>query len=251
MRKHWLWFVRGLPFGLANILPGISGGTVALVLGYYDEVVAAVKGLRFAALVPWVLGIGASILGGSWLILSLLERHTTSVYAVMLGFIFASAALVARHSDLRERRQLWAFVALGAAGAWLFAGTRLTAPMAEPSMISLFFVGVAASSAMIVPGISGAAVFLIFGYYQPILEAVTQLDFTVLVPTGAGVVAGVLLLAHIMNFLLRQWPHLTYALLSGLILGSTRMVLVEPTVWHGILFAVGFAAALRLGPVKL
>jgi len=77
------------------------------------------------------------------------------------------------------------------------------------------------------------------------------LDLAVLLPTAAGIVMGVFVLAAAMEYLLRRYPNTTYALLAGLILGSTRMVLIEPTPLHAVLFAAGFGLAIRLGPVRL
>ncbi len=250
MKEHWIWFFRGIPFGIANILPGISGGTIALMLGYYDGMVEAVRCVRLGALIPLALGVGASILAGSWTVLTLVQLYPAPTYAVMLGFLAASGLIIAAKADMRYAPR-WFVLVLGTAAAWGFAAARGGAVGAEPGMLGLVVVGMAASSAMLVPGISGAAVFLLFGYYEIILEGVTRLDLAVLLPTAAGIVMGVFVLAAAMEYLLRRYPNTTYALLAGLILGSTRMVLIEPTPLHAVLFAAGFGLAIRLGPVRL
>lgn len=251
VKNFWTWFLRGLPFGLANLLPGISGGTVALVLGYYTDLVGAIRRLQLRLLVPWALGTAASIFAGSWTVLGLLKTFPEPVYGALVGFLLASAYMVLRQSAWRGlpwTSFLW-LLAGAATAVWLAGEPALAA--ARPSLLWIVLIGMGASATMLVPGVSGAAFFVLFGYYENVLEAVSQFDVAFLIPLAGGMILGLLLLAGVMEWLLQRHAQITYLFLTGLIAGSVRMVLPQPSAVALLAVAAGLFLSLRLETVKL
>ncbi len=238
------WF-RGLCMGAADIVPGVSGGTIALLLGHYERLVAAISHFdrRFLRLVfsrrigeaadyvdlrflmALVIGIGTGVVSLASLMHYLLEHHLTATYAVFSGLVAVSSWIVAR----RIRRWNAGSVALGALGAaTAFFICRLT-PMHTPlTPLTAFFSAAVAICAMILPGISGAFVLLVLGVYHPVTELIKGLPrgevsidgVELVVVFGAGCLAGLLAFSRLLRWLLEHRHDGTMAVLVGLMLGS-------------------------------
>ena len=228
--------------GTADLIPGVSGGTMALILGIYQELIASLGSLTsgpflealarlrlrraFALanggfLTAVLLGIATAVVALSRLMHWLLGRHPGAVHAFFFGLILASAGLVAR----RVRR--WSAVAavgafLGAIGAfWLVGLTPATTPSTSGFLL---LSGALAVCALMLPGISGAFVLVLLGKYDAALAAVSRLDATVLLPLAAGAALGLLTFARLLAWLLRRAHDPTLAVLAGFMLGSLRKV---------------------------
>ncbi len=248
VRNFLLWFLRGLPLGVANVLPGISGGTIMLLLDYYYQVVYAIKHLQFPKLIPFGLGVMMSILLSARLVVWLLGTFPHSVQGILLGLICASVWVVFKQIGRDRRGLLWVVFIGGFTFVVVLSVLSGSAvDLSEHKFVGLFLAGGFASTAMLLPGISGATVLVVLGMYELALTAVVNLQLSILLPLGLGAVGGLLTLAWIMSYLLTYYPRVTLALLAGMISGSIPMLVVEN--WHFLsLFwaLLGFAGVVWL-----
>lgn len=225
------------------MVPGVSGGTIALLVGVYAELVGSIQaatsrellrvlrpgGLAayWRAIHGWFLlalglGIATAILSLAKVISHLLQAYPVLVWAFFFGLIVASILLIAR------RVPRWSLIRVG-----LFAvGTAAGATIALAGGINFLsgplgntLAGALAICAMILPGISGSFILLLLGKYAAIIEAVHRLDVGVLLPFAGGALVGLLSFSHLLSWLLRRWEHATLALLLGFMTGSM------PRVW--------------------
>ncbi|GAP09881.1 predicted membrane protein [Bellilinea caldifistulae] len=232
--------IRGFLMGTADAVPGVSGGTVALLVGIYEELIQSIRAvadlrhlqrvfrLQFKALLdelPWkfllalVLGIFAGAVTLAHLLENLLETQPLFVWAFFFGLVAASAVVVAR------RVRVWG----GANVLLLIGGAVITylvvglVPMDTPDTFLAFFLsGMIAICAMILPGISGAFVLVLLGKYQDVLAAVTGLDIPRLIVFLLGAVVGISLFSRVLGWLFRRFHDATITLMIGLMLGSLR-----------------------------
>ena len=244
---------RGLLMGSADIIPGVSGGTVALVLGIYERLITAIShfdltmlrhvrrgewsaaarhvDLRFLAALGFgiLLGVGslASVMH------HLLEHHRQQTLAAFFGLIVISSFLVARMVEVRSARHAWflAAVALVAAvGAYWLVG--LPFLEGQPGYGYLFLCGMVAISAMILPGVSGAFILLVLGKYAEVtgvIKDVVRLNITTghlatLMVFAAGCAVGLISFSKLLRWLLARHKSLTMAALCGLMTGSLRRI---------------------------
>ncbi|MDG2308703.1 MAG: DUF368 domain-containing protein [Candidatus Binatia bacterium] len=240
---------RGLLMGAADIVPGVSGGTMALILGIYERLIAAIShidltllglvknrrwgdamahaDLRF--LVTLLAGIGAGVVSLASLMHYLLEHEMAATFGAFFGLILASSWLVAKLIEHWGPGE-FASAALGAVFAFWLTG--LVPVVAEPSYPYIFFSGSVAICAMILPGISGAFVLLILGMYYHVtglLKGLASGGFTgdaimTLVVFGAGCVTGILVFSRVLRFLLDRFHGVTMAVLCGFMFGSLRKI---------------------------
>ena len=241
-RAYLLLYLKGILMGSADVIPGVSGGTVALLVGIYEELINSISRLTEAdvwhnlrrgdirALIttlPWrflgvlLLGIMTAVLSLAHVLEDLLEYYPVSVWSVFFGLIAASVVSV------RKRVSRWhvpTYVAF-AIGAVLAFGLVGLSPTTSPTAWWFLVIsGFIAICALILPGISGAFILVLLGKYERILAAVTNLDLFVLACVAAGAVLGLLSIARLLRWTLARYHDLTIALLCGFMLGSLRKV---------------------------
>ncbi len=295
--RSWIDYIgliaRGFAMGSADVVPGVSGGTMAFILGIYAELIFSIRAvgrkefwdalLHFrireaiqAINLPFLVALGSGIIlafltlakGIEWMLLN----KPVYIWSFFFGLVLASVITVAR------RIKQWTVVLgiallLAAVGAYLLVGA---VPAQTPNTILYIFLsGALASTAMILPGISGAFILVLLGKYQFALSAVNNRDLMSLAILSAGAAVGLVTFAQVLGWLFRKHHDLTVAILTGFMLGSLRKlwpwkVVVEsitdshgntiPTVVHNvlpsafnmevvialILATVGFAAVLLL-----
>ncbi|MGB7979349.1 MAG: DUF368 domain-containing protein [Candidatus Nanopelagicales bacterium] len=244
-------FLRGMAMGSADIVPGVSGGTVALVLGIYHRLVTAIRtgssalgrflrlDLRggvaklgevdWTLLIPLLLGILTAVVLLAGTIEHQLEAHPVQMSGLFLGLVAGSTVVATGLLTRRETRE-WAiillagaafFVALGfMSGGSADAGTA----GAQPTLWQFFGAGAIAICAMILPGVSGSFLLVTLGMYAPVLAAVNARDLTVLVVFGLGCVTGLALFSQFLHWALTEHYDAVMAVLIGLMLGSTRVL---------------------------
>ncbi|MFW6115366.1 MAG: DUF368 domain-containing protein [Thermodesulfobacteriota bacterium] len=233
--------IKGFCMGAANVIPGVSGGTMALILGIYEELIDAVaslniKVLRLAAALriraaleavswPLLLPVGLGILLATLMlarILSvLLESYPVIIWSFFFGLILASVFTVSRVVQ-RWNKYVFGAAALGAVGAFFLFGL---VPTATPNAIWFLFIsGALAMCAMILPGISGAYILVLLGKYRYALEALNKGDLAALFILAAGAVVGLLSFVRVIGWLLKRYHDITMAVLIGLMLGSLRQI---------------------------
>lgn len=235
---------RGAVMGLADVVPGVSGGTMALVLGIYGRFIAALAALDaqlvvlvFGAtskngrnalgaharatdlvfLIQLGLGIALALVAGAHMVGVLIEAYPVALMAVFFGLILASVRLPWSHiAAVRARHFVLAVVGAVAAATLAF----LPAASGSPGALVLVGAGFIAICAMLLPGISGSAVLVLIGVYPAVLAAVRELQLVRLALFAAGAALGLLLASRAIRALLRKWADLTLAVLTGLMIGS-------------------------------
>lgn len=262
LRAWGLLFAKGFCMGAADVVPGVSGGTMALVLGIYEELLRSIKsidmhffrllaGLQFKAalraiplafLVPLLGGILCAIFTLAKILSWLLATHPVGIWSFFFGLILASALLVGHRIDDWQTGPIGGLVGSVVAAYILVGIVPLTTPDAP---VFLFLCGAIAICAMILPGISGSFILVLLGKYQTILEAVHGLDFTTLLIFGTGAVTGLMLFVRLLNWLLERYHAVTLACLTGLMIGSLRKI------WPWKAFDATQQAALNVLPPEI
>ncbi|WP_462353673.1 polyprenyl-phosphate transporter [Alistipes timonensis] len=239
--RYIILALKGCAMGMADVVPGVSGGTIAFISGIYEELLDSIRSVnatalklllrfRFAEfwrhingrfLLPVLLGIAVAIFSLARLMTYLLVNHPIAIWSFFFGLIVASALLVARQIGRWDWRTLLAFV-VGAVAAWWIT---VATPAETPN--DWWFVmlsGAIAICAMILPGISGAFILLLLGKYQYIMHAVGEFNIPVIVVFVIGAAAGIISFSHLLSWLLKHWHDVTVAVLMGFMVGSLNKV---------------------------
>ncbi len=232
---------KGFCMGAADVVPGVSGGTMAFILGIYEDLINAIKSFDLKSLhllmgfkirlllgrVSWqfLLALGTGILIAifslaeilSWL----LQNKPVLIWSFFMGLILASVLSVSRHVK-RWKTSTWICLLVGIIGTYILVGL---VPGSTPNAPwFLFMSGAIAICAMILPGISGSFILVLMGKYQYILEAVNQRDLFTLLVVAAGAGTGIIVFSRLLGWLLKKHHDLMVAILTGLMLGSLRKV---------------------------
>lgn len=240
MKNALLLYVKGMAMGAADVVPGVSGGTVAFITGIYDELLRSIAAVPNAVgpllrgrvaeawrtananfLVILFAGIITSILSLAKVISYLLEHHPIPVWSFFFGLILVSVHLVGKQI---ERRNLSRLISLCLGIGFAYWITVAAPVQWSASPVSLFFAGAIAICAMILPGISGSFILVLLGLYPIILDAVKALDLGVMLVFAGGCLVGLLSFARVLSWILNRWRDLTLAFLTGLMLGSLNKV---------------------------
>lgn len=224
----------GAVVGVANIIPGVSGGTMAVVLGVYQKMleVMGLKNIRknIPFLIPFGIGAVVAILAFSRAIEFLLGTYPVATNFAFLGLIIGSVPMI--FGKIKEMGKGKGLSPLSIAAFAVMLGFMLwmaSATGGNPDVITdvdlkialyLAAVGAISSFSMILPGVSGSFVMLLLGAYPTVLAAISRFDFLVIIPTGCGIVLGLLLGSRLVSWLLEHFPQPTYCGIMGLIIGS-------------------------------
>lgn len=244
-KSSWLdWlgiYLRGFAMGAADVVPGVSGGTIAFITGIYARLIGAISSvdaeffrrvtrlqwrqawhhLDASFLVCLFGGILSSIVSLSHLVSYLLAHHEVLVWSFFVGLVLASSIVLLRDIDHWQ----WAKVALlivGIVAALLINMLRPT--QVDPSLGYIFVCGMIAICAMLVPGISGSFLLLIFGVYAAVLEAIKSFDLTVIAVFASGALIGLLSFSKLLNWALARAQSHIFALLTGFLVGSVSLI---------------------------
>ena len=273
--------LRGVAIGIANIIPGVSGGTMMVSMGIYDEVICAVTGIfrqwkqSVRTLFPYAVGMGAGIVGLSFVISHLFARYPLQTAMLFIGLIFGGLPLLLPKVAGRtpSAAELAVFAVFFGLIVWMQfwgEGHSKLLTVDAGTMLSLFFIGALAAAAMVIPGVSGSMLLMSLGYYTPIIDhinafviAVVTLDFStvwycvgILAPFGIGVLLGAFLIAKLVEYLLKRHERMTYFAILGLVAASPVAVFSGSGIgeagigaWAAgiILFALGVGLAWLFG----
>lgn len=243
--------LRGFLMGAADIVPGVSGGTIALVVGIYERLVRSIRAAssalgrllkgdlegfrRWLATVEWgflaalVGGILLAVLALAGLITRLLEDHPEPMAGLFMGLIAGSVVIAWRLVSSWTSKRLWVVAGVAVAG-FILLGVRkgtseeTVAQAANPALIVFFIAGAIAICAMILPGISGSFLLVLLGMYGPVLDAVDQRDVLTLLVFVVGTVTGLALFSQALHWALLHHHDTVMAGLIGLMAGSARVV---------------------------
>ena len=234
--------------GSADIVPGVSGGTIALITGIYERLIYAISSIRFSFLkpllkanfsdfkeklfeeidfelfIPLILGIGIAFITLAKVISYLLDTQTAYTFSFFLGLILASAYIL--YTKLENFNfNLIIMSLIGIILSYIFVGLNPIAT--NHSLIVIFISGLIAICAMILPGISGSFLLLLLGQYQYMLNALNSRNLVEIFVFGIGAVIGILGFSKLLNYLLERYESSTMAFLIGIMLGTLRLPVMK------------------------
>lgn len=240
-RNYFGLFARGAAMGAADVIPGVSGGTIAFITGIYTELIESIRSfdtqlfkllftgkfrdawakINGAFLFSVLIGIGASIFSLARVMKYLLETHPILVWSFFFGLIIASAVLVARQIEKWNATTIISGIVGTAVAYWI----TVVSPASTPD--TWWFVmlsGAVAICAMILPGISGAFILLLMGKYAYVIDAVSTMNLSVLGVFAVGAIIGIVSFSHLLSWLLKKHHGLTVAMLIGFMVGSLNKI---------------------------
>lgn len=240
-REYFLLFLKGMTMGAADVVPGVSGGTIAFITGIYEELLGSIRSVNGEAvkllsrfnlkgfwkhvngnfLLTLIGGILFSVASLSNLILFLLENYPEMLWSFFFGLIVASAVVVSK----KITRWSVPVIVAGLVGVVIAYYITVASPTQTPETYwFVFLCGAIAICAMILPGISGSFLLVLLAKYEFILNAVKELKIAVVLTFAVGCVTGLLLFSHVLNWMLKRYHNISVALLTGFMVGSLNKV---------------------------
>ncbi|MDG2497942.1 MAG: DUF368 domain-containing protein, partial [Flavobacteriaceae bacterium] len=235
--------LKGMAMGAADVVPGVSGGTIAFISGIYEELIGTLNNINFLLLkhlktqglkstwkkangpflLALLLGVFVSIVslakGVEWV----LEHHPILLWSFFFGLILSSIIYVGKQIKTTAKDfKIFIAMAIGAAIAYLI--TTINPSVASDTNLFLFFAGALAICAMILPGISGAFILVIIGAYAPVLEAINSRNLKTILIFGAGAVVGLLSFSKLLKWLFEKYHRMTLAVITGFMIGSLNKI---------------------------
>lgn len=241
LKEYLLITLKGMGMGAADVVPGVSGGTIAFITGIYEELIDTInkvnlvtiqilfkqgfkpfwKELNGNFLVALFAGIFISIISLARLITYLLDTHPIAIWSFFFGLVLASIPLVAKSVKNWSGSRYFGFTA-GAIIAYLITDLP---PVEDPGATWYLFVsGMIAICAMILPGISGSFILLLLGSYSTVLQAVNDRNFLSIAVFGGGCIVGILAFSRFLKWMFSRYHDVTIAILSGFLLGSLNKI---------------------------
>ena len=235
-------FFKGIFMGIADAIPGVSGGTIALLLGIYEELISTISGLNFNLLIDlkqngfksfWkklngnflvtlIVGIGISLIFFIKISSKLLNDYPMFIWSFFLGLIIATVYVIFK---LIKK---WDYINIISAFATIILSSILSSISVNSSdEISLLYIlvcGIIASSAMILPGISGSLILVIMGVYKVLIDSVNNLEISIIFTFIIGAITGLISFSKILSWLFNNYKNLTYSIMLGLVIGSIGKV---------------------------
>lgn len=277
--------LKGMVIGIANIIPGVSGGTMMVSMNIYDKLIHCITHLfsEFKKSVGFLLsiaiGMGIAIIASSFFLEELFAKVPIQTNMAFIGLILGGLPAIGKNVKGNKVKVghivaglIFFVVVVGLAALGETEGNAADMTFNFINVIKLFVVGLIAAGTMVVPGVSGSMMLMLMGYYQPILSTVTDfisalvaLDmdgilkgFGVLVPAGIGILAGIFLIAKLIEIIFSKFPLYAYWAIIGLIIASpVAIVLMNMTAFAAInvvsaltglvALGVGFVIAMKLG----
>lgn len=275
--------LKGAVIGVANIIPGVSGGTMAVSMGIYDKLIHCVthilkefkKSMKFLG--PIGIGMVLALVGLSFIIEAAFEHFPAQTNLLFIGLILGGLPAILKKvkgNTIRISHIIPAVVFFGlvVGFAALGSGEGSDADMTFNALnvVKFFGVGVIASATMVIPGVSGSMILMLMGYYQPIIEtintfvrALTAFDVPallsccgILIPMGIGIVVGIVVIAKLIEIVFEKWPLVAYWAIIGLIVASPIAIIlmsefgaitVITVLTSVVTFILGFVGAKLLG----
>ncbi|MBP5250760.1 MAG: DUF368 domain-containing protein [Lachnospiraceae bacterium] len=281
--KFILDVLRGIVIGIANVIPGVSGGTMMVSMGVYDDIIGSINNLfkqfkkSILTLLPYVIGMLIGIVGFAKAIEMLFEKFPIPTALLFIGLIFGGIPMMWKRATKKKIDvlsvilfALFFALVIGLQFLGNMEGVDKSLDFSIPHMFIGLLIGVVAAATMIIPGVSGSMVMMVLGYYNTIIAAINlavdslvSADFPglfkaagILAPFGIGVVVGIFAVAKLIHWLLKNHEAKTYCAILGLVVASPYPVYVNSGVTSVttiaviigiIMFAVGFFGALKLG----
>ena len=251
MLQWILDILRGAVIGVSNIIPGVSGGTMAVSMGIYDRVIYAVNNLfkqfkkNFKELLPIIIGVLIGLFAFAALIGTLLGTKSSEIPMTRLPTNFAFIGLILGGLPaIYQRVNMKSAKGPGVVLFLIFLALVVVLPLLNPpeartvdhsigTILLMIPLGAIASSTMVIPGISGSMILMLLGYYNPVINAMNDLragdwsSLAILAPYVVGLLVGIVFIAKLMNFLLKKHAALTFSAIFGLVIGSPVALLMQ------------------------
>jgi len=242
LKDYSIILLKGVAMGAADVVPGVSGGTIAFISGIYEELLESISSISFKTievlktqginaawkqingnfLISLLIGIGISVVSLAKIISWLLENEPVLLWAFFFGLVVASIFFIGKQIT---KWNVVTFIVLAGGTILAYWVTTLQPLVTENSSSVFFFIsGAFAICAMILPGISGAFILVLLGAYKPVLEAVHNRDFKIIIIIGAGAIMGLLTFSRLLKWLFHHHKNLTLAILTGFVLGSLNKI---------------------------
>ncbi|HDB2570142.1 TPA: DUF368 domain-containing protein [Staphylococcus aureus] len=275
----WINILKGFAMGTSDLVPGVSGGTIALLLGIYNQFIASISGIfsrrfwpSFTFLIPIIIGMLLAMGSLSNLFNYLLSQHHIPTMFFFGGLIIGIVPYLLKISNYKTSFTTKHYMMVIAGIAILIVITLMnngdkhageTLTLSTSLIIKYFIAGMCASSAMLLPGISGSFMLLVFGVYGTVMLAISEvvkLNFAglpILLAVGFGVLAGFIISSKIIQYFLTHHKLMTFALIIGFVVGSLFAVFPGlPTnivMWFVslVVFIIGFIVSLTLGRITV
>jgi len=257
MTFFWVFF-NGILMGIANVIPGLSGGTLLLLTGIYPRFIKVFSSLHPTHLKAYhwrengffilVIGLGAliSIFAMSKVMSWLLDQHPVPVYLLLMGLIIGSIDIIVKKIRFSSRSSRYAVIAGIAVIICLVIFSSLGDQPAFSSQnihpILLITAGVVAAATMVLPGVSGSMILLLLGLYKPIVDSVSNLNIMNICYIALGALVGILAASRLIKWLLERYTSTTYAFLFGLIVASLIDLFPLSAVGNFWIFIIGIIA---------
>jgi len=240
-KKYFLIYLKGIGMGSADVVPGVSGGTIAFITGIYETLLDAIKKVDLEALsllkkfqikalwkhvngsflLPLFAGIGTSVISLASVIVGLLETYPIQVWSFFFGLIIISALIVLKSIKKWNIAVFLSIIIGGAIAYFIVSSTPAETP--EGAWF-LFIAGAVAICAMILPGISGSFILLLFGKYEYVLSALKEFRIVDILIFATGCIVGILSFSRLVSWLLKKYHQVTIGVLAGFMLGSLYKV---------------------------
>ena len=229
--------------GISDAIPGVSGGTIALLLGIYEELIHTISSLNFdqilylrkngfksfwskingGFLFSLLLGIGVSLISFVKISAILLDKYPLFVWSFFLGLIIATVYVIYKLIEkLNFRNILFVLISIMAT---LLLSSFSTVEINNIGLLYILFCGIIASSAMILPGISGSLILVILGVYTFLINALNNLDILIIIAFILGAIIGLLGFSRVLKYLFNNYRNITYSIMLGLVIGSIPKIL--------------------------
>jgi putative membrane protein len=241
LKKYFLIYLKGIGMGSADVVPGVSGGTIAFITGIYETLLDSIKKVDLEALnylkkfqikelwnhvngsflFPLLAGIGTSVIALASVIVGLLKTYPIQVWSFFFGLIIISALIVLKSI---KHWNIGVFFAIIIGGALAYFITSSTPTETPEGAWFLFIAGAVAICAMILPGISGSFILLLFGKYEYVLSALKEFRIVDILIFAAGCIVGILSFSRLVSWLLKKYHQVTIGVLAGFMLGSLNKV---------------------------
>ena len=278
--KSIFLIIKGFFMGLANLIPGVSGGTIAITLGIYDKLISCIshfftnikENIKF--IIPIVIGIALSVLTLSKVISFCLDKYLFPTIMFFIGSIIGGIPMlykkISKHKTNIIDLLILIISIVFVISVTFIVGDNIVSlqSLSLFGYIKLLLVGVITSATMVIPGISGSAVLMTLGYYEPIINILKDItnfsnlgyNLSILIPFGIGVLIGIILIAKLIEYLFKKYEVKTYYAIIGFVISSVISIIMQNFIMNGlvklnlietvigiVLFVVGYLIAYRLG----
>ena len=271
--KWFLDVLRGMVIGLANVIPGVSGGTMMVSMGIYDKLIWSINHLFkefkkcVKILLPYLIGLVAAILLGAVGLKVAFARFPLPTNALFIGLILGSLPFILK--EIKGEKIGWQgiavfvlFFAVVVILKAIEADNRAEIQLGVLEVVKLFLLGTLASATMVIPGVSGSMMLKTLGYYEPIVTgAIPDLmkglssgnwgmvghNVGILLPFGLGIIFGIFAIAKLISFLLAKWKGRTYCAILGMVAASPVVILMDTSIYAGFTVVILLVSVAALG----